>query len=388
MIKKILFLILLSLIIVSTITAILVYSDNRVEEENKAVVKPDVIEGPKEIIPTSFCEGVPNNSYIEKLTYTMKLKQLLVPTSTPSELTRSADLLIGFGGYVLVDTLNHYTNPDQIIADSTKLNELGTQDDIPVLIGLDAEGGIVQRLSWYDMKSINQVKSLSSAKRCTVYTEQATTLKALGFNWSLAPVVDVPSQASHWIASRSIDMSPIVTSELANEYVNCIQNENVLSTPKHFPGHGGTSLDSHFEIPVVSKSYDEWLASDAIPFVELSQFAGSIMVGHLRFDKIDPNPSSASNRWMTEILREELQFEGIIVTDDLGMLGAKTSKECAIDIYNALIAGADLAMFPSGHNCNAQDVVVALESMNIDENLIDMKLNRVLDTKRRFLCPN
>jgi beta-N-acetylhexosaminidase len=229
---------------------------------------------------------------------------------------------------------------------------------------------------------------LSDEEFCNEIHKQASDLEYLNFNWTLAPVIDVSPNNKDWISSRIIDKSPEIVGEIANKYSKCMHNKNIYTTAKHFPGHGSTSLDSHLVIPKVNKSKSDWESSDAIPFaITIADNIKFIMTGHLHFYNIDNEIASLSSFWMNDILRNTMNYQNLIVTDDMVMLHPKNSVECANLISKAINNGADISIFVHSSKCNIDDVLNEINSRKlIDTKRLDESINRILIHKKEFLC--
>src|SRR5690606_28572851 len=154
-----------------------------------------------------------------------------------------------------------------------------------------------------------------------VFAQRAQLIAATGANVNFGIVADVPADASSFISSRALGTD---ADAAARNVAAAVQGEQgtVLSTLKHFPGHGAAPGDSHHGIPSTAMTLEQWRAADAKPFVAgIEAGAELLMLGHLAYTSVDPAPASLSSRWH-EIARDELGFDGVLITDDLGMLGS------------------------------------------------------------------
>lgn len=269
--------------------------------------------------------------------------------ATPAELVAKYHL----GGVIL---LPHGGPAETNIASPTQVRELtaGLRDvtpELPLLIGIDQEYGVVARLT-------DGVTGLPGAMAAGAAGDPALTeaawrvagaeLAALGLNVDFAPVADVLGEARGGvIGSRSYGGDPQVVAEQVGAAVRGLGGAGVAATLKHFPGHGATSVDSHHELPVLAASPAELKARDLMPFAAgIAAGAGLVMSGHLDAPALDAGlPATFSRTIMTDLLRGELGFTGVAVTDALNMAPARrwSPGEAAVQ---AMLAGNDLLLMP------------------------------------------
>jgi beta-N-acetylhexosaminidase len=173
-------------------------------------------------------------------------------------------------------------------------------------------------------------------------------LRACGVDFSFTPVLDLDFGASSVIGDRSFHRDPRVATMLAKSLMHGLLQAGMANCGKHFPGHGFVKADSHLEIPVDPRSLKEILADEAIPYEWLGNTLTSVMPAHVIYSKVDRRPAGFSPKWLNEILREKLQFQGAIFSDDLSMAGARkiegrdvTYTEAAVV---ALQAGCDMVL--------------------------------------------
>ncbi|MGO1235537.1 glycoside hydrolase family 3 N-terminal domain-containing protein [Microbacterium gubbeenense] len=214
------------------------------------------------------------------------------------------------------------------------------------LIAIDEEGGDVTRLPWDGLPSARELKGADPSAVTAAFDARADLLGAAGITVNFGIVADVPPDEGSFIFSRAYGTDPEIVADAVRAAV-AGEGDRILSTLKHFPGHGAASGDSHSSIPTTDETYVEWLGSDAVPFAAgIDEGAELVMVGHLRFTGVDERPASLSPEWY-RILRDDLGFEGVAVTDDLGMLTSSGEAAYADPVANAtsaLGAGADLVL--------------------------------------------
>jgi len=227
-----------------------------------------------------------------------------------------------------------------------------------LLIAVDHEGGRVQRFRSDGFTRLPSMRALGEAwMRDPMHALQAaggagyvlaSELRAVGVDFSFAPVLDLDHGESGVIGERSFHRDPRVVAVLARSVMHGMLQAGMANCGKHFPGHGFVKADSHVAIPVDRRSLKAILAEDAKPFEWLGDTLAAVMPAHVIYAKVDARPAGFSRRWLQEVLRERLGFLGAIFSDDLNMEGARhlegrtvTPTEAAIA---ALGAGCDLAL--------------------------------------------
>ena len=212
-----------------------------------------------------------------------------------------------------------------------------------LLIAIDHEGGRVIRTPApvthfaYAREWVDKAGAVGRA--------MAVELRSLGMNVTFAPVVDVDSNpANPVIGARSFANNAEAVSKAALEFISAVEAEGVLSCPKHFPGHGDTAVDSHHGLPEVGFSLEELRKRELLPFkATIDAGVRMIMTSHILFPKIDPGvPATMSHRIITEVLRNELGFDGVVVTDDIGMGAVRDMFDRPDAAENMMNAGTDL----------------------------------------------
>ncbi|HLD03586.1 MAG TPA: glycoside hydrolase family 3 N-terminal domain-containing protein, partial [Candidatus Dojkabacteria bacterium] len=187
-----------------------------------------------------------------------------------------------------------------------------------------------------------------------------------------------------FINSRTISGDPAIVTEKALAYVTCLQQSGIFATLKHFPGHGATTEDSHFKLPIINKDKEDWLKSDAQPYLEIQE-ARLIMVGHLLFSELDnDNPATQSPEIITAILRNEMNYQGVIITDDLKQLLNSTNVPLREALKKAVNSGIDIVLYITTKE-NGQEAVRQLasliESQEIPREKVNQAIVRILKLK-------
>ena len=217
---------------------------------------------------------------------------------------------------------------------------------VPPFVSIDQEGGPVTRLAGDPAPGAVQMGTLDDASVEEYGEERASFLLKYGIDVNFAPVADVAYHNTSTMALRSFGSDPSVVAEKVAAMVKGTRKGGVIGAAKHFPGHGRTTTDSHKTIPEIDVPWDEWLQTDAKPFESaIRNKVEMIMLGHLRYDRIDYKPMSLS-KVAVRALRNDLGFEGLIVTDDLGM-GALADWDPYSKVSQAVDAGVDAMLYGS-----------------------------------------
>lgn len=230
--------------------------------------------------------------------------------------------------------------------------------ELPLILAVDQEGGYVNRIPQDSLPAGAALQGEPAEVVEQVFAERAELVRASGLNTNFGIVADYTANTQSFIYSRVLGISPDAAAVQVRAAVNG-ERGIVLSTLKHFPGHGATALDSHFSLPTVTTDLPTWRAGEAVPF-EAGIAAGAelVMMGHLVFSAVDPLPASQSARWVS-VLRDDLGFEGLIVTDDMRMLedsGVADFADVSVNSIRALQAGVSMLVFVGP---SAPDEVIA-----------------------------
>lgn len=264
------------------------------------------------------------------------------------------------GGVILF--ARNYLEPDQLAALTAEIHALRTPR---LLIAVDQEGGRVQRFrhGFVELPALARIgecydrdpaAGLALAADCAWL--MAMELRAVGVDFSFAPVLDVRSALSSVIGDRALHAVPAVVARLAQRYVASLHECGMAAIGKHFPGHGSVAADSHVELPVDERDYYDLAASDLAPFRALIA-AGieGIMCAHVVYPKVDQRVAGFSPVWIGEVLRRELAFTGVVFSDDLTMAGAAGVGTPAERAQQALAAGCDVLLV-----CNQRSAALAV----------------------------
>ena len=270
-------------------------------------------------------------------------------------------------------------DPPEHVAALTE--ELHSKSRIPLLIGADLERGAGQQFAGQTalppLAAIASLEDVQAIRRSA--TVSASEARSLGINWIYAPDCDIDVEPNNpIIGTRSFGSDPERVGEYAAAWIDACQAEGVLACAKHFPGHGRTTVDSHKTLPRVEESAETLRATDLVPFRRaIERGVASIMSAHVAFPALDPSgaPATLSRPILTDLLRNELGFSGIVVTDALIMEGVLGGGE-AEAVVRALYAGCDSLLYPSDVVASEQAVRKAIDDKRLDADSIQHSLER------------
>lgn len=271
------------------------------------------------------------------------------------------------GGVILFS--RNYHNQEQLLE---LIRQTRAAARNPLIIAVDHEGGRVQRFrngfsaipAMADIlqKASNHQEALQWAQELGWL--MAAEVLAMDIDLSFAPVLDI-NGISEVIGDRAFAGNAQDIIPIARAFVRGMHQAGMKATGKHFPGHGSVRADSHFEIPIDERSWEEIRDTDLPPFVELANCIDAVMPAHVIYPAVDEKPAGFSQYWLQDILRAQLQFKGIIFSDDLGMAGATVAGSMAERAYAALDAGCDMVLV-CNDRAGAIEVIAALESRQQD----------------------
>ncbi len=273
--------------------------------------------------------------------------------------------------------------------------ELQTTNRIPLFISIDQEGGIVARLKWNNTLTIAQEDIETSQQAYTMAMDRGDMLKEIGINMNLAPVVEYITNKDSFMYYRVFRGTQEEVIQKGVSSVNGYKQAGVIAVLKHYPGHSDTSPDSHFNLPMVNISNDQW-TEYVEPFSRILEQTSvdGIMVGHVKYPNIDTNPSTISLEIVSKRLIQELGYSGLIISDDMEM-GALKEIDTDVNLAKrALIAGNDILIYStandSGSSIQQQVYDYILQEVNNGNLNIDEKVLKILRMKIQYgiLQPN
>ncbi|MGB1008751.1 MAG: beta-N-acetylhexosaminidase [Thiolinea sp.] len=245
----------------------------------------------------------------------------------------------------------NYESAEQITALSQAVREASPT---PIMIAVDHEGGRVQRFrdQFTRLPAVaglgrqyetDPLAALQAARQSGWL--MAAEVRAVGIDFSFAPVLDLDYGISDVIGDRAFHRQATIVAKLADAYIQGMRDAGMASTGKHFPGHGWVRADSHKAIPRDERAAEQIMAEDMLPFCELFKCGlDAVMPAHVIYEQVDNQPAGFSKIWLQDILREQLSFDGVIFSDDLSMEGATVAGGYAERADAALDAGCDMAL--------------------------------------------
>jgi len=308
----------------------------------------------------------------------------------PIEL-RSLAKEFGLGGVILF--ARNIADPEQVAEIAFEASRL--VPDAPLWVSVDQEGGRVARLKapfteWPPMATLGRSDDPTLAVRFA--RALAAELKAVGITLDYAPVLDVHTNPKNpVIGDRALAETPARVAALGAAIIHTLQDAGIAACGKHFPGHGDTSADSHHELPVVEHPPDRLRAVEFVPFrAAIDAGVAAIMTAHVLVPSLDEErPATLSKRVVTDILRDELHYEGIILSDDLEMKAIASQYAVPAAAVQALDAGCDGLLICSGnHDMQAAALEAIVHAVETDQrrvSRVDDALARQQRAKERFL---
>ena len=339
---------------------------------------------------------------LETMTLEKKTAQLFIITpealtgnpETAADPAAIQEALLAYPVGGLIYFSRHLISPEQTIADLSVLkSSTKERGGIPLFLSVDEEGGAIARIGnkpQFGVPTFPNLNEIRSGEEAYQLGDAiGGYLRDLGFNLDYAPVADVYTNPLNKIVrERAFSGDPEVVAELVAEELKGLQKNGILAVLKHFPGHGNTTADSHYGYAVTDKTLDEMRACEFIPFVRgIESGARMIMVAHISAPNVTESdfPSSFSPVMIREVLRGELGFSGVVITDALNM-GAVTnrfsSQEAAV---MALQAGVDLLLMPEDFQSAWQGVLEAVQQGDLSVERIDESVARILLLKKESL---
>ena len=277
---------------------------------------------------------------------------------------------------------------------NNSLKESNKNNKLPLFISVDEEGGLVTRMP-KDIKRLPTNKYIGSLNNkdlsYNVGEILGEQLSYFGFNMNFAPLLDINSNPNNpVIGDRSFGNNKDTVAILGTSTMKGIQSKNIISVVKHFPGHGDTSVDSHVNLPVVNYDINRLKSFEFVPFkTAIQNGADAIMVGHILLPKIDSKyPSSMSYEIVTNILRKDLGFNGLVVSDDMTMGAITKNYSIEESSIKAINAGVDLLLVCQKYE-NTENVLKALKEAalngTISKERLDNALYNIISIKKKYL---
>lgn len=336
------------------------------------------------------------NLNLDKLSLEEKICQkIIIGMDTPNAIDKIENLITKYriGGILLYK--KNYKNIEELINLINHIKELNRKNNVPMFIAIDQEGGRVNRLP-NELENIPAPYKLAKVENAKEYVQKAgritgEMLHRLGFNMNFAPVLDIKRfPDNHAIGDRAFSENVEEVTEFGIEYMKKLQENQVVSVIKHFPGHGATNSDSHFKIPKIKEKINNLEEKDMKPFKKaIENGADAVLVGHMRIKDITINPASISRRFIAKYLKKKYRFNGLVVTDDMRMKAMKYRFGANKSIIKAFEAGNDIIVFKYDKGIEVVNEVINMaKSGKLKINQIDNSVNKILNIKDKYEINN
>ena len=309
-----------------------------------------------------------------------KIGQLLL-VRYPEEEQKEVLKKYQFGGYLFFAKDFRNKTKDEVIS---MINDLQSTSKIPILTAVDEEGGVVVRVSsnpnlrnerFLSSQKLYELGDFDKIKEDTI--EKSNLLKELGLNLNLAPVVDVSTNKDDYMYERSIGQNSDITAEYAKTVISASKGSGVSYTLKHFPGYGN-NIDTHTASSIDNRSLDDIEKNDLPPFkAGIEAKAEAILVSHNIVDSIDNKDPASISPKVHKLLRKNLNFSGIVITDDLEMGATRDIEDKSV---KAILADNDL-LIVTDYLESINEIKNAINNKIITENELEKKVLKILEGK-------
>ena len=359
---------------------------------------------PEEVTEADATEGGIENQidqFLTTMTIQEKVAQMFIVlpeafigvdvVTSAGEATKAAVDRLPVGGLIYMNP--NLQNTEQVRSMLTNLQSYSQERiGLPMFTTIDEEGGTVARISGREGFGVPYIGNMSEVGRSgdvsrarEVGEDMGTYLSDMGFNVDFAPDADVLSNPNNQVVSRrSFGSDPEMVTDMALAVAEGLQAHGVYATFKHFPGHGATTDDTHAGYAYTNKRLEELKACELIPFERgIAEGIPFIMIGHISVPAVigDDTPSSLSYTMITDVLRNQMGYDGIVITDAMNMgaiVQTYSSGEAAV---KTIQAGTDIVLMPADFNSAYQGVLQAVENGVISTERIDESVRRILKIK-------
>lgn len=292
------------------------------------------------------------------------------------------------GGFILFDNnIENYEGLNSFIKSMKK------DAKIPMFISIDEEGGRVQRLD--NLKDIEVTRVPAMEKVGLTNDEELAyeigkitgkKLNIFGINMDYAPVLDINSNPNNEaIGDRCFGNNAEIVSKMALAFGKGLRYEGIIPVYKHFPGHGDTNTDPHEELPILNKTKEELYNLELKPFIEaINNNVEVIMIGHFNVPSLSKDPSSLSKEVITDLLKEELGYKGLVITDALNMEALTDNYGEEEVLIKAINAGVDILLMPGTTKDTIMTIKGSIRDGKIKEKQIDKSVKKILTLKYKY----
>ena len=336
----------------------------------------------------------------------MKIDELDIKEKIGQTLIIGLDISKGKNMYEVIDKIvneykaggiclykKNYDSYNDLVNLINYIKEKSKKEKVPIFISLDQEGGRVNRMpsDFINIPSMYKLKCSSNNEKDLIKEAGNITgkmLRNLGFNMDFAPVLDIKRfPDNHSIGDRAISSNYEEVSKYGIEYMQELKKNNIVSVIKHFPGHGSTKKDSHFNLAKINVSMEELQKEDIVPFEKaINNGADAILIGHLILPKETLGlPVSLSKRFITKYIRKKYRYNGLVITDDMRMKGMRMRYGKNRAIKKAFMACNDIIVFKYDDDIRVIEKIVALvKEHKLEEKRVNKSVRRILALKEKY----
>lgn len=331
---------------------------------------------------------------IQKIDLEEKVGQMFLIGINEKQLTNKTIEMIQkykIGGVILYK--RNYDTYEEMLNLINKIKQINKVNKIPIFISIDQEGGRVNRMP-KEFHNLKSALSFANTKDIELVRQSGEIIGKMlnnsGVNLNYGPVLDIKRfNENHAIGDRCYGIDSKEVSKYGIEVMKAMQNEKVISTIKHFPGHGSTTKDSHFSIPKIKTDINNLEKEDMNTFKNAIQNgADMIMIGHLIIEDIDKkDPASLSKIIIKGYLKEKYNYKGLIITDDLKMMAIRLRYSMKKATYKAIQSGNDIIMIGLDYNIVKKvikDTIKKVKRNKINIERIDESVSKILEIKEKY----
>ncbi|AAO36651.1 beta-N-acetylhexosaminidase [Clostridium tetani] len=327
-----------------------------------------------------------------------KIGQLLIVGFDGYEANKNIESLIKknyVGGVILFG--NNIRSAEQTMKLTNSLKSINSKNKIPLFISVDEEGGRVSRMP-KELEKLPSNKIIGEINNSNLSYNIgkiiSKELTCLGFNMNFAPILDINSNLQNpVIGDRSFGNNPNLVTRLGIKTMEGLREGNIIPVIKHFPGHGDTSVDSHVGLPLINHDMKRLKEFELIPFKEaINNNADVVMISHILLPKIDSSyPATMSKIIIKDVLRNDLKFNGVVITDDMTMSAITKNFDISNAAIKSINAGTDIILICHGYDNEIyviNSIKEAVENNIITEDKINESVYRILKLKEKYKISN
>jgi len=354
--------------------------------EDEEIYIPHIKSERKNFFPITYAENKWVDSIYNQMTFNEKVGQLFMVAAYSNKDTTHTNAIEKLVRDYKIGGLIFFQGGPKRQAKLT--NKYQSLAKVPLFIGIDAEWGMSMRLDStfrypFNM-TLGAIKDLNLVEKVGV--SMAKESKRMGVHFNFAPVLDINTNPKNPIIGyRSFGESKVNVAEHAIALMNGAQSQGIFSTGKHFPGHGDTATDSHSTLPLVTASLDHLEKVELYPYKRMfDEGLVSVMVAHLNVPSLEPRdgyPTSISHHVVTDVLKNEMGFDGLIFTDALNMKGASNFKKPGDIDLEAFLAGNDILLFAENVPLAVEKICMAYQDGLITESRLEESVKKILHYK-------